>query len=159
MLMLSGQRAMSEDEELREAGLKVTAPRLKILRVLESSPQRHLTAEDVYRALLESGEELNLATVYRVLTQFETAGLVSRHHFEGGHSSFELDSGEHHDHIVCVVCGRVDEFMDEVIEKRQAAIAREAGYEMTDHSLYVYGVCAACRAAGRAPAGSTPASG
>lgn len=150
---------MSEDEELREAGLKVTAPRLKILRVLESSPQRHLTAEDVYRALLDSGEELNLATVYRVLTQFETAGLVSRHHFEGGHSSFELDSGEHHDHIVCVICGRVDEFMDAVIEKRQAAIAREAGYNMTDHSLYIYGVCAECRTAGRAPSGSAPAGG
>lgn len=150
---------MSEDEELREAGLKVTAPRLKILRVLESSPQRHLTAEDVYRALLDSGEELNLATVYRVLTQFETAGLVSRHHFEGGHSSFEIDSGEHHDHIVCVICGRVDEFMDDTIEKRQAAIAREAGYEMTDHSLYIYGVCAQCRAAGRTPPGSAPAAG
>lgn len=150
---------MSEDQELREAGLKVTAPRLKILRVLESSPQRHLTAEDVYRALLDSGEELNLATVYRVLTQFETAGLVSRHHFESGHSSFELDSGEHHDHIVCVVCGRVDEFVDPIIENRQAAIASEAGYEMTDHALYVYGVCADCRAAGRVPEGSVPASG
>ncbi len=140
---------MAEDEELREAGLKVTAPRLKILRVLESSPQRHLSAEDVYRALLDSGEELNLATVYRVLTQFETAGLVSRHHFEGGHSSFEIDSGEHHDHLVCVVCGAVDEFVDEVIEERQAMIAGNAGYEMTDHSLYIYGVCARCRAASR----------
>jgi len=136
---------MSEDEDLREAGLKVTAPRLKILRMLESSPQRHLSAEDVYRALLEGGEELNLATVYRVLTQFETAGLVSRQHFEGGHSTFELDSGEHHDHIFCVACGRVDEFMDDTIERRQAEIAKQAGYEMTDHSLYIYGLCAECR--------------
>lgn len=140
---------MSEDSDLREAGLKVTAPRLKILRVLESSPQRHLSAEDVYRALLDAGEELNLATVYRVLTQFETAGLVSRLHFESGHSTFELDSGKHHDHIVCVVCGRVDEFVDKLIEERQEAVSRRAGYEMTDHSLYIYGVCADCRAAGR----------
>lgn len=143
---------VSEDQDLREAGLKVTVPRLKILRILESSPQRHLSAEDVYRALLDAGEELNLATVYRVLTQFETAGLVTRHHFEGGHSTFELDSGEHHDHIVCVVCGRVDEFVDRVIEERQAAVAREAGYEMTDHALYVYGICASCRASGRSAA-------
>lgn len=136
---------MTQDQDLREAGLKVTAPRMKILRLLETSSQRHMSAEDVYRALLEAGEELNLATVYRVLTQFETAGIVSRLHFEGGHSSFELDSGEHHDHIVCVVCGRVDEFVDDVIEKHQSAIARRLGYDMTDHSLYIYGVCAACR--------------
>jgi len=145
---------MSEDEDLREAGLKVTAPRLKILRMLESSPQRHLSAEDVYRALLESGEELNLATVYRVLTQFETAGLVSRQHFEGGHSTFELDSGEHHDHIFCVACGRVDEFVDDTIERRQAEIAKQAGYEMTDHSLYIYGLCAECRSK-KGPTGVT----
>jgi len=156
-LIRSGQWVMAQDEELREAGLKVTAPRLKILKVLESSPQRHLSAEAVYRQLLDAGEELNLATVYRVLTQFETAGLVSRHHFEGGHSSFELDSGEHHDHILCVVCGRVDEFLDEVIEERQRAIASKLGYEMTDHSLYVYGVCAECRKAGRGAGGGTGA--
>lgn len=142
---------MTEDQDLRDAGLKVTAPRLKILRVLESSTRRHLSVEDVYRALLEAGEEINLATVYRVLTQFETAGLVSRLHFEGGHSSFELDSGKHHDHIVCVVCGRVDEFVDEVIEERQAAIAKRLGYEMTDHALYMYGLCAKCREEGRTP--------
>ncbi|MGH8127868.1 MAG: ferric iron uptake transcriptional regulator [Gammaproteobacteria bacterium] len=136
---------MPEDDDLREAGLKVTVPRLKILRMLETSPQRHMSAEDVYRALLETGEELNLATVYRVLTQFETAGLVSRQHFEGGHSTFELDSGEHHDHIFCVACGRVDEFVDATIERHQAEIARQAGYEMTDHSLYIYGLCADCR--------------
>ncbi|MGH8271305.1 MAG: ferric iron uptake transcriptional regulator [Gammaproteobacteria bacterium] len=147
---------MTEDQDLRDAGLKVTAPRLKILRVLESSPRRHLGAEDVYRALLEAGEELNLATVYRVLTQFETAGLVSRLHFEGGHSSFELDSGKHHDHIVCVVCGRVDEFVDDVIEERQAAIAKGLGYEMTDHALYIYGLCSKCRAEGRTPGSHAP---
>lgn len=148
-----------EGKDLRKAGLKVTLPRLKILEILAGSQTRHLSAEDIYRSLLESHDDIGLATVYRVLTQFETAGLVSRHHFEGGHSSFELDSGEHHDHIVCVVCGRVDEFMDEVIEKRQATIAREEGYEMTDHALYIYGVCAECRAAGRTPVGSAPASG
>ena len=136
---------MSQDDDLREAGLKVTVPRLKILRILESSSQRHMSAEDVYRALLESGEELNLATVYRVLTQFETAGMVKRQHFESGHSTFELDSGEHHDHILCVACGRVDEFVDNTIERRQAEIAEQAGYEMTDHSLYIYGLCAECR--------------
>ncbi len=136
---------MTEDQDLREAGLKVTAPRLKILHLLETSPRRHMSAEDVYRALLEAGEELNLATVYRVLTQFETAGLVSRLHFADGHSTFELDSGEHHDHILCVVCGRVDEFVDAVIEKHQSAIAKRLGYEMTDHSLYIYGICAECR--------------
>ncbi|MGH8273376.1 MAG: ferric iron uptake transcriptional regulator [Gammaproteobacteria bacterium] len=137
---------MTGDKDLREAGLKVTAPRMKILHLLETSPQRHMSAEDVYRALLDAGEELNLATVYRVLTQFETAGIVSRLHFEGGHSTFELDSGEHHDHIVCVVCGRVDEFVDDVIEKHQSAIARRLGYEMTDHSLHIYGICTECRA-------------
>lgn len=136
---------MSEDQNLREAGLKVTAPRMKILRILESSDQRHLSAEDIYRVLIEQGEDIGLATVYRVLTQFETAGLVSRLHFEGGHSTFELDSGEHHDHIVCVSCGRVDEFVDGVIEKRQADIALRSGYEMTDHALYIYGLCAQCQ--------------
>ncbi|MGH8161469.1 MAG: ferric iron uptake transcriptional regulator [Gammaproteobacteria bacterium] len=137
---------MTEDQDLREAGLKVTAPRMKILHLMETSSRRHMSAEDVYRALLEAGEELNLATVYRVLTQFETAGLVSRLHFADGHSTFELDSGEHHDHILCVVCGRVDEFVDEVIENHQSAIAKRLGYEMTDHSLYIYGICGECRA-------------
>lgn len=142
---------MPEDQDLREAGLKVTAPRRKILRLLESSEQRHMSAEDVYRALIDAGEELNLATVYRVLTQFEAAGIVSRLHFEGAHSSFELDSGEHHDHMLCVVCGRVDEFVDEVIENHQRAIASRLGYELTDHSLYMYGICAECRAKGYTP--------
>jgi Fur family transcriptional regulator, ferric uptake regulator len=135
----------TESNHLRKAGLKVTLPRMKILEMLESSETRHLSAEDVYKLLLESGEEIGLATVYRVLTQFETAGLVARHHFEGGHSMFELNEGDHHDHILCVKCGRVDEFMDETIEKRQRQIALDAGYEITDHSLYIYGICPDCR--------------
>lgn len=134
-----------ESQDLRNVGLKVTLPRMKILELLESSSQRHMSAEDLYKALLDSGEDIGLATVYRVLTQFETAGLVTRHHFEGGHSMFELNEGNHHDHIVCVRCGRVDEFVDEVIEARQQHIADGAGYEMTDHSLYIYGICPDCR--------------
>lgn len=137
-----------ESQDLRKVGLKVTLPRMKILEILEQNEQRHLSAEDVYKALLEAGEDIGLATVYRVLTQFETAGLVTRHHFEGGHSVFELSHGEHHDHILCVKCGRVDEFVDEVIEQRQKEIAEKAGYEMTDHSLYIYGVCEKCRKEG-----------
>jgi Fur family ferric uptake transcriptional regulator len=134
-----------ESNDLRKAGLKVTLPRMKILDILEASSHRHQSAEDVYKALLETGEDIGLATVYRVLTQFETAGLVKRHHFEGGHSVFELNEGSHHDHILCVKCGRVDEFIDDTIEKRQRAIAERLGYEMTDHCLYMYGICPACR--------------
>jgi Fur family transcriptional regulator, ferric uptake regulator len=134
-----------ENQELRNAGLKVTLPRVKILEILERSNPRHMSAEDMYKALLDSGEDIGLATVYRVLTQFETAGLVTRHHFEGGHSVFELNQGMHHDHIVCVKCGRVDEFMDSEIEKRQRQIAVSKGYEITDHSLYLYGICSNCR--------------
>ncbi len=135
-----------ESSELRKAGLKVTLPRMKILDILESTGSvRHQSAEDVYKALLDSGEDIGLATVYRVLTQFESAGLVKRHHFEGGHSVFELNQGSHHDHILCVKCGRVDEFMDETIEQRQKDIAKELGYEMTDHCLYMYGICSKCR--------------
>lgn len=136
----------AESQELRKAGLKVTLPRVKILEMLEQSRTRHLSAEEVYKTLLDSGEDIGLATVYRVLTQFETAGLVKRHHFEGGHSVFELDDGAHHDHIVCVKCGRVDEFVDETIEQRQRQIAAQAGYNMTDHSLYIYGICQRCAA-------------
>ncbi|MDH3588958.1 MAG: ferric iron uptake transcriptional regulator [Gammaproteobacteria bacterium] len=131
--------------DLRKAGLKVTLPRLKILGLLEQSAQHHLSAENLYRLLQDSGEDIGLATVYRVLTQFEAAGLVNRHRFEGGHSVFEVDQGGHHDHIVCVECGKVDEFVDEVIEKRQSAIADRLGYEMTDHSLHIYGICRDCR--------------
>ncbi|HKK14131.1 MAG TPA: ferric iron uptake transcriptional regulator [Gammaproteobacteria bacterium] len=139
------QGSTVESQDLRKVGLKVTLPRMKILEILEGSEDRHLSAEDVYKCLLEAGEDIGLATVYRVLTQFETAGLVTRHHFEGGHSVFELNEGEHHDHILCVKCGRVDEFLDETIEKRQRAIAEKAGYTMTDHSLYIYGICKECR--------------
>ena len=135
----------AESQELRNAGLKVTLPRVKILEILEKSATRHISAEEMYKALLESGEDIGLATVYRVLTQFETAGLVTRHHFEGGHSVFELNQGSHHDHILCVKCGRVDEFVDPEIESRQKKIASAKGYEMTDHSLYIYGICANCR--------------
>ena len=135
-----------ESQDLRRAGLKVTLPRLKVLEILENSPQRHMSAEDVYKALLDQGEEIGLATVYRVLTQFEAAGLVSRHHFEGGqsgsgHSVFEMDSGEHHDHILCVRCGKIEEFVDEIIEERQHQLARQAGFNITDHRLIIYGIC------------------
>jgi len=133
-----------ESKDIRSAGLKVTLPRLKILDMLETSGKKHLSAENMYKALLDEGEEIGLATVYRVLTQFEGAGLVKRHHFEGGNSVFELSQGEHHDHILCVKCGKVDEFHDEVIEQRQLDIADQKGYEMTDHSLYIYGVCSDC---------------
>jgi len=132
-------------EDLRAAGLKATVPRRKILEVLESKAGQHLTAEDVYRLLLETGEDVGLATVYRVLTQFEGAGLVERHHFEGGQSVFELNQGEHHDHILCVKCGKVEEFVDNIIEERQRDIAEKAGYTMTGHCLYIYGVCADCQ--------------
>ena len=135
-----------ETQDIRKAGLKVTLPRVKILQILENSDTRHFSAEDVYKMLLESGEEIGLATVYRVLTQLETAGLVTRHHFDSGHSVFELDQGDHHDHIVCVRCGKVDEFVDETIERRQHEIAKSAGYKMTDHCLYIYGLCEACQA-------------
>jgi len=134
-----------ENLNLKKAGLKATLPRIKILQILEENPLRHMSAEDVYKILLGTGEDVGLATVYRVLTQFETAGLVSRHHFEGGQSVFEINQGEHHDHILCVGCGKVDEFIDEVIEQRQRAIAKKAGYVMTDHSLYIYGMCAECQ--------------
>lgn len=140
----SGARDV-ESVELKKAGLKATLPRIRILDVLSNSGQRHMSAEDVYKALLDADEDVGLATVYRVLTQFEAAGLVVRHHFEGGHSVFEIDEGGHHDHILCVKCGRVEEFVDEVIEDRQRKIAKKAGFAMTDHSLYIYGICADCR--------------
>ena len=130
-----------EGKDLRKAGLKVTLPRLKILEILESSATRHLSAEDIYRTLLESNEDIGLATVYRVLTQFEAAGLVSRHHFEDGMAVFELNQGTHHDHIVCLECGRVEEFMDAGIEERQDSVAARLGYEIRDHSLILYGNC------------------
>jgi Fur family ferric uptake transcriptional regulator len=132
-------------QDLKKAGLKATLPRIKILQILENAEPRHMSAEDVYKILLETGEDVGLATVYRVLTQFESAGLVSRHNFEGGHAIFELNEGRHHDHILCVKCGRLDEFMDETIEQRQHAIARDHGFTMTDHSLTIYGICEECQ--------------
>ena len=134
-----------DSKDLKSAGLKATLPRLKILNFLQSSSVRHMSAEDVYKAMLESGEDVGLATVYRVLTQFEAAGLVTRHHFDEGHSVFELNLGEHHDHILCVKCGKVDEFVDAVIEERQHEIAQKRGYTITDHALVIYGVCPDCQ--------------
>ncbi len=129
---------MLQRQELRKAGLKVTLPRLKILEILESCGQRHLSAEDIYKELLQTGEDIGLATVYRVLTQFETAGLVKRHNFEGGHSVFEINEGEHHDHMVCIETGDVIEFVNDEIERLQQVIAKQHGYELVDHSLVLY---------------------
>ncbi len=135
-----------ERNDLKNVGLKVTLPRVKILEILEKQTnERHLSAEKVYKILLSENEEIGLATVYRVLTQFEAAGLVNRHHFEGGNSVFELNKGIHHDHIVCMKCGKVDEFTDSVIENRQKDIATKLGYKLTDHSLYLYGFCSQCK--------------
>ena len=135
-----------DSKSLKDSGLKITMPRVKILKILEQQESHHLSAEDVYRILKAADEEVGLATVYRVLTQFEAAGLVTRHNFEGGFSVFELNQGEHHDHLVCVKCGSVEEFIDELIEQRQREIAEKAGYQMTDHSLNIYGICAKCNA-------------
>ncbi len=131
-----------ETQDLRRAGLKVTLPRMKILEILESrTDDHHMSAEDVYKALLEAGEDIGLATVYRVLTQFEAAGLVTRHHFEGGQAVFELAGKEHHDHIVCNQCGKIFEFHNETIEQCQEKVAKEAGFLIRDHSLILYGDC------------------
>jgi len=134
-----------DNVNLKKAGLKITTPRLKILEILEKSKEHHLSAEDIYRILLELDEEIGLATIYRVLTQFEAAGLIVKHHFEGGQSVFELDHGVHHDHLVCVKCNRVEEFVDPIIEERQQEIAKQADFTMTDHSLNVYGICKKCQ--------------
>ncbi|HLQ13002.1 MAG TPA: ferric iron uptake transcriptional regulator [Steroidobacteraceae bacterium] len=130
-----------EGKDLRKAGLKVTLPRLKILEILERSGTRHMSAEEIYRRLLGSAEDIGLATVYRVLTQFEAAGLVARHHFEDGMAVFELNQGAHHDHIVCMDCGQVEEFVDAGIEERQEAIAARLGFTIGEHSLVIYGRC------------------
>ena len=129
----------TENQELRKAGLKVTLPRVKILQILESSDNKHMSAEDVYKALIEGDQDVGLATVYRVLTQFETAGLVTRHYFEGGHSVFELESGEHHAHLVCMEPGKVIEFQNDTFEALQEQIAEELGYDLVDHNLVLYG--------------------
>lgn len=130
----------AENQELRRAGLKVTLPRIKVLQLLEGAPDsaRHMSAEDVYKALLDLGEDVGLATVYRVLTQFETAGLVTRHNFEGGHSVFEIASERHHDHMVCAETGKIIEFYDEKLEQLQHNIAEKYGYDIVDHSMVLY---------------------
>jgi Fur family ferric uptake transcriptional regulator len=140
---------MKDSTDLKKAGLKATLPRLKILRILEDAQVRHMSAEDVYKLLIEGGEEVGLATVYRVLTQFEAAGLVLRHNFEGGRAVFEINPGSHHDHMVCVECGKVFEFVDAAIEDRQRQVAKQAGFVVDEHSLYLYGMCEGMRHNGK----------
>jgi Fur family ferric uptake transcriptional regulator len=132
---------MSNAEDLKSSGLKATLPRIKILDVFHQSSQRHMTAEDVFKALLTEGADIGLATVYRVLMQFEQAGILSRNHFESGKAVFELNEGKHHDHLVCIDCGRVEEFYDPEIEKRQNTIAESKGFQLQDHALSLYAVC------------------
>ncbi len=140
MSKLLDRTPLSPTADLKRAGLKVTLPRLKILEILENAEQHHLSAEDVYKALLAEDTEIGLATVYRVLTQFETAGLVTRHRFDSGQALFELDTGDSHDHIICIKSGMVAEFKDEKLEARLREIADELGYELKDHSIVLYGV-------------------
>ncbi len=132
---------MDRLHELKSSGLKATLPRLKILEVFERSAQRHMSAEDVYRLLLSEGADIGLATVYRVLMQFEQAGLLTRSNFESGKSVFELNEGQHHDHLVCLTCGRVEEFFDAQIEQRQREVAQTRGFQLQEHSLALYAVC------------------
>ena len=133
--------AMTDSKELRSTGLKATLPRLKVLELFQNSTERHMTAEDVFKILLNENADIGLATVYRVLTQFEQAGLLMRHHFESGKAVFELNEGSHHDHLVCLQCGKVEEFYDSEIEKRQIKIAKDRGFNIHDHSLYLYADC------------------
>ena len=144
---------MNPAQSLKDIGLKATLPRRKILGLFETSKVRHLSAEDVYRALTAEGIDVGLATVYRVLTQFEQAGLLVRHHFESGKAVFELNQGGHHDHLVCLQCGRVEEFFDAEIEKRQTRIARERGFEISEHALYLYAECTRVKCPHRKPGG------
>ncbi len=130
-----------QNEELKRAGLKITLPRIKILSILQQPKNQHISAEDVYKILLDQNEEIGLATVYRVLNQFDDAGIVTRHHFEGGKSVFELTQKKHHDHLVCLKCGKVVEFEDDTIEQRQNDIAKSHNITLTNHSLYLYGEC------------------
>ena len=132
---------MTTTHDLKSAGLKATLPRVRIINLFEQSKVRHLTAEDVYKQLLSEGVDVGLATVYRVLTQFEQAGILKRHHFEAGKAVFELNEGSHHDHLVCMTCGRVEEFYDAEIERRQLRIAKDRGFEISEHALYLYADC------------------
>lgn len=138
------ENGVDESQQLKEVGLKITTPRLNVLHIFEQAKGLHLSAEEVHKALAARGEEVSLATIYRILTRFEAAGLLHRHHFEGGYSVYELSQGTHHDHLVCVQCGRVQEFVDEVIEKRQHLIATQAQFNMLDHVLTIYGRCHVC---------------
>lgn len=135
---------MSDQSELQRMGLKATYPRLKILDIFRNTTERHLSAEDVYRLLLNEKIEIGLATVYRVLTQFEQAGILTRSQFDNGKAIFELDEGDHHDHLVCNACGKVEEFIDATIEKRQHEIAEEKGFTLASHALVLYGICSDC---------------
>ena len=135
---------MKNIDELKSTGHKATLPRLKILEIFQKGAQRHMTAEDVFRVLLDERSDIGLATVYRVLTQFEQAGILIRSNFESGKAIYELDEGQHHDHFVCTSCGKVEEFYDAEIEKRQNLIAKEKGWVIQDHSMALYGQCAAC---------------
>lgn len=132
---------MANIDELKSTGLKATLPRLKILEIFQKGTQRHMTAEDVFRVLLEERSDIGLATVYRVLTQFEQAGILSRSHFESGKSLYEINEGQHHDHLLCLDCGRVEEFYDPEIEKRQQAVAKAKGFAIADHALSLYANC------------------
>ncbi len=136
---------MSHADDLKNSGLKATLPRIKVLEVFQKASQRHMSAEDVYKTLLAEDSDVGLATVYRVLMQFEQAGILSRNHFESGKAVFELNEGKHHDHMVCVSCGKVEEFFDAEIERRQQHIAKSRGYELQDHALSLYVLCADCR--------------
>ena len=143
---------MSNIDELKSTGLKATLPRLKILEVFHNAQQRHMTAEDVYRVLLDDHSDIGLATVYRVLMQFEQAGLLSRSNFESGKAVYELNEGQHHDHLICLDCGRVEEFFDAEIERRQQMVARNKGWLLQDHAMSLYGLCTQCSG----KTGSTP---
>jgi len=147
---------MTNADELKSSGLKATLPRIKILEVFQKTALRHMTAEDVFKALLADGSDIGLATVYRVLMQFEQAGILLRSHFESGKSVFELNEGQHHDHLVCLTCGRVEEFYDAEIEQRQRAVASARGFELHDHALALYGACTKknCAYKARSPGGS-----
>lgn len=151
--MIERKKSNNQYDELRTMGLKVTVPRVKILELFQNQAaayapgKRHLSAEEVFKLLLEENSDIGLATVYRVLTQFEQAGILVRHHFEEGRATYELQGGTHHDHIVCVSCGKVEEFVDSAIEAAQRQVAERCGYELTDHSLVLYGICSECKKA------------
>ncbi len=150
---------MSNPQDLKSIGLKATFPRLKILELFQKTSSRHLTAEDIYRHMISEGMDIGLATVYRVLTQFEQAGLLQRHFFESGKAVFELNEGEHHDHLVCLQCGRVEEFYDAEIEKRQNEVARSRGFSISEHSLYLYADCLTPDCPNKPPSSQPPSPG